>query len=330
MRGGSTLTAMKAVQDFNYKVALASGLRSLQAGRLRQAEEQFRYLVSKFPRADGGYRGLAKVFVELGDRPAAVGTLRDGAAALAKAGERPAAIDLLREAVTLDPLDLAAHRRLAAALALAGDIGGAAQEYVRFSQAEQGAGDPGTARLEATYALETLGELSALAELARSLGIPLRAARRPAATDGEAQRATSARTEGEAVRGAEAPSADEVAAAPAGAPALMHEAPRDPLDLEAEAAALIAGRDVRAGAVAIEAARALVAGGRMHAASDLLLQLVATGIAVHDAEAALVPLAAALGRRDIAKAKCALLAEALRLEGRPDRAAEVERWGQVL
>ncbi|MEK6619629.1 MAG: hypothetical protein AABZ26_01500, partial [Chloroflexota bacterium] len=107
---------MKAVQDFNYKVALASGLRSLQAGRLRQAEEQFRYLVSKFPRADGGYRGLAKVFVELGDRPAAVGTLRDGAAALAKAGERPAAIDLLREAVTLDPLDLAAHRRLAAAL----------------------------------------------------------------------------------------------------------------------------------------------------------------------------------------------------------------------
>ena len=330
MQGGSTLTAMKAVQDFNYKVALASGLRSLQAGRLRQAEEQFRYLVSKFPRADGGYRGLAKVFVELGDRPAAVGTLRDGAAALAKAGERPAAIDLLREAVTLDPLDLAAHRRLAAALALAGDVGSAAQEYVRFSQAEQGAGDPDRARLEATYALETLGELSALAELARSLGIPLRAARRPAATDGEAQRATSARTEGEAVRGAEAPSADEVAAAPAGAPALMHEAPRDPLDLEAEAAALIAGRDVRAGAVAIEAARALVAGGRMHAASDLLLQLVATGIAVHDAEAALIPLTAALGRRDIAKAKCALLAEALRLEGRPDRAAEVERWGQVL
>ena len=60
------------------------------------------------------------------------------------------------------------------------------------------------------------------------------------------------------------------------------------------------------------------------------MTIVATGIAVHDAEAALVPLAAALGRRDIAKAKCALLAEALRLEGRPDRAAEVERWGQVL
>ena len=37
--------------DFNYKVALASGLKSLQAGRLRQAEEQFRYLLTRDPRA---------------------------------------------------------------------------------------------------------------------------------------------------------------------------------------------------------------------------------------------------------------------------------------
>ena len=59
---------MRATQDFNYKVALASGLKSLQAGRLRQAEEQFRYLVEKFPGSPGGYRGLAKVLVELEDR----------------------------------------------------------------------------------------------------------------------------------------------------------------------------------------------------------------------------------------------------------------------
>ena len=42
--------------DFNYKVALASGLKSLQGGRLRQADEQFRYLVQHFPTADGGRR----------------------------------------------------------------------------------------------------------------------------------------------------------------------------------------------------------------------------------------------------------------------------------
>ena len=44
--------------------ALGSGLKSLQAGRLREAEEQFRYLTQKFPSTDGGYRGLAKVQAE--------------------------------------------------------------------------------------------------------------------------------------------------------------------------------------------------------------------------------------------------------------------------
>ncbi|MGH2450904.1 MAG: tetratricopeptide repeat protein, partial [Candidatus Limnocylindria bacterium] len=101
---------MGAASDFNYKVALASGLRSLQSGKLRQAEEQFRYLIQKFPHVDGGYRGLAKVLMDLGDRAAALATLREGAGALAKAGERGAAIDLLREAIGLDPLDLAVHR----------------------------------------------------------------------------------------------------------------------------------------------------------------------------------------------------------------------------
>ena len=78
--------------DFNYKVALASGLKSLQGGRLRQAEEQFRYLVQHFRSADGGYRGLAKVLVEQDDRAGALRTLLDGGAALAKADQRAAAI----------------------------------------------------------------------------------------------------------------------------------------------------------------------------------------------------------------------------------------------
>lgn len=163
---------MKTVEDFNYKVALAEGLRSLRLGRLGPAEEQFRYLVSKFPRADGGYRGLAKVQVEQGDRRSAVSTLRDGAAALARSGERSIAIGLLREAVDLDPLDLSAHRRLAAALALAGETSAAADEHVRFIEAEVREGDPERARLEVRYALETVGDVARLRELADSLGAP--------------------------------------------------------------------------------------------------------------------------------------------------------------
>src|SRR5438445_13117898 len=107
--------------DFNYKVALASGLKSLQGGRFRQAEEQFRYLMSHSPGAEGGYRGLAKVLVEQEDRPAALRILLDGGAALAKAQQRTGAIAIYREAVALAPADLTAHRRLAAALALGGD-----------------------------------------------------------------------------------------------------------------------------------------------------------------------------------------------------------------
>jgi len=118
--------------DFNYKVALASGLKSLQAGRLRQAEEQFRYLLTRFPAADGGYRGLAKVLIEQEDRPAALRMLLDGGAAVAKAGQRASAIGLYRDATALDPQDLTAHRRLAAALMLAGEPGTSASEYVRY------------------------------------------------------------------------------------------------------------------------------------------------------------------------------------------------------
>ena len=376
---------MKTVQDFNYKVALASGLKHLQAGRLRQAEEQFRYLVSKFPRADGGYRGLARVYVELGDRAAALATLREGAAALSKVGDRTLAIDLLREAVGLDPLDLAVHRRLAAALALAGDVGASAAEYVRFSQAEQSAGDHDRARLEATYALETLGEIPALHELARSLGLGLRTVRAEDRLP-EAHAPEPAVDERAALFGAsESPPVDERAALfggpeaappvderaalfgtppPAQEPEADHRlamfgatpawsipgeeaeplAPQpweepaappvaeyrglDPLDLEEHAAALIASKDPGAGEAAIEAAQALLASGKMNAASDLLLALVSSGTAVHDASRELIGVASALGRRDIATARAELLARVLRLAGEDARAAEVERIGQ--
>lgn len=157
--------------DFNYKVALASGLKSLQAGRLRQAEEQFRYLLTHFPTADGGYRGLAKVLIEQEDRPAALRMLLDGGAAVAKAGQRAGAIGLYRDATALDPNDLTAHRRLTAALTLASEPGAAAEEYVRYIQAALLLGARERARLEAEFALERFPTSSDLVKIARTLGM---------------------------------------------------------------------------------------------------------------------------------------------------------------
>jgi tetratricopeptide (TPR) repeat protein len=386
---------VKTVQDFNYKVALASGLKHLQAGRLRQAEEQFRYLVSKFPKADGGYRGLARVQVELGDRAAALATLREGAAVLSKTGERTIAIDLLREAVMLDPLDLSAHRRLAAGLALAGDISGAAAEYSRFTQLELTAGDPERAKLEAMYALETFGEIPALHEMARSLGlgkytltpgdtappgVPAARAFEPPASRPVLDERTAlfgrapAEPAVEPPLAAEAPAdawsapaaatdtwstpaaATDSWATPAAEPAATEAAPvderatllaaamrpaieaapppapptADAFELEERAARLIASNDPGAGAAAIEAASALLEDGKTHAASDLLLALVASGTAVHDAALELIAVASALGRRDIATDRAALLTRVLQLAGEEERAAQVERIGQTL
>jgi len=157
--------------DFNYKVALASGLKSLQAGRLRQAEEQFRYLLTRFPDADGGYRGLAKVLIEQEDRPGALRMLLDGGAAVAKAGHRTGAIGLYRDATALDPHDLTAHRRLAAALILSGERSAAADEYVRYIEAARLSGATERARLEAEHALERITDSAELVHIARRLGM---------------------------------------------------------------------------------------------------------------------------------------------------------------
>ncbi|MBI3521948.1 MAG: hypothetical protein HY071_02460 [Chloroflexi bacterium] len=292
---------MRATQDFNYKVALGSGLRSLQAGRLREAEEQFRYLTQKFPSADGGYRGLAKVQLELEDRAAALATLRAGAAACARDGERAPSIALLREAVGLDGRDLTSHRHLAAALALDGKTNEAVQEYARYAQAQLDAGDTERARIEVTYALETLSDPSALDALAQRLEV------------------------GRTVPAARTTVTPSVAAEPE---AVVPE--RSSADREDHASVLLASGDPGAAQAALEAARAHLAEGRNDAASDLLLQLVAAGTAPHDAQLLLVDVANALGQRDVAKAKVGLLAEALRLEGRHDLASEIERLAAVV
>ena len=377
--------------DFNYKVALASGLKSLHAGRLRQAEEQFRYLLTRFPAADGGYRGLAKVLIEEEDRPAALRMLLDGGAAVAKAGQRTAAIGLYRDATALDPHDLTSHRRLAAALTLAGDQTAAADEYARYIQVAQMSGATERALHEAEFALERVPASGELAKVARTLGMDVkeppapptsapapapkieadrqagpedRAALMRSAFGGTPRRsepapssqpskrdaaptvsATRATNEPEAAEPA-ASEEDTVAHSASSADPWLSESeavsdpeavtlggrdgeqPAEDADsqaVEATAARYLAKHDPRGGEAALEAARRYIADGRNDAASDLLLQLIASGVADHDAQRLLVDVVRTLGKRDVAKAKCQLLVQALRLDGREDLAAEVEQ-----
>lgn len=359
--------------DFNYKVALASGLKSLQGGRLRQAEEQFRYLMQHFPTAEGGYRGLAKVLVQHGDRAAALKVLLDGGAALAKAGQRDGAINVYKEAVQLDPRDRAAHRRLASSLALSGDTDAAAHEYVRYIRE---AGDAQAAQLEAAYALERMPHNAEIEEAARAVGAAPVAheaaahaeATQMSASDRDALMRSAFGTAAPAPEQTPPPAntwtppstpwtppaperaandawqpraddawqttstgADAWGAQPEAAPASENGEPMDAADdvaVEATAARYLAKGDPRGGTAALEAARRYIAAGRMDAASDLLLQLIAAGISDHDAQRLLVEVTKSLGKKDVAKAKVQLLVQALKLDGRNELAAEVEQLAQ--
>jgi hypothetical protein len=428
-----------ASKDFNYQVALKEGLKSLEQGRLRQAEQSFKYLVGKFPGAEGGYRGLAKVHFEQEDRAGSLRVLREGAAALIKSGERSGAIGLLRQAVALDPRDLTTHRRLAAALALTGDIDASVQEYARFINDLRDNGETERAKNEVAWAkgqlrgakgLSTLdaiadgppskrdeaSEEEPVAETTRfsereSGGTALRpqvsdqwSAPRPepartftppsapasALTSDDPwaapppvtpsrspgteqqvrevtlendpwasrtiptssisswttdhQMADEAEERVEAIAEPvvvetpiyEAPNEEAVAAEPEPEPEPVPDtwmaapangepkADVDPAGVEAVAAGYLATRDPRAAGMALEAARHYIKEGNVDAASDLLLQLIAAGIANHDAQRLLVDVVRTLGKREVAKTKCQLLAHALVLVGRKDLAAEVE------
>jgi hypothetical protein len=98
----------------------------------------------------------------------------------------------------------------------------------------------------------------------------------------------------------------------------------DPVAVEAAAARYLATRDPRAAGMALEAVRHYIKEGHVDAASDLLLQLIAAGVADHDAQRLLVDVVRTLGKREVARTKCQLLAHALLLDGRNDLAAEVE------
>ena len=149
----------------DHRLASDAAAKLFASGRLRQAETAYRQLVAKHGDADS-YGGLARTLVSLEDRDAALLALREGAGAFARKNDRVKAIALLGVAVEIAPFDLAAHRRLAAALANQGDLISACQEYARFIDVSLAQRDTRRAWLELTYGRETLGDLPQLLAIA--------------------------------------------------------------------------------------------------------------------------------------------------------------------
>lgn len=79
-----------------------------------------------------------------------------GAATLSRSGNRTAAIAALISAVGLAPDDRTAHRRLAAAYAVAGDRDAAREEYTRFISRLEARGALDAADVERAYAAVVL------------------------------------------------------------------------------------------------------------------------------------------------------------------------------
>ena len=156
-------TQPKAPND--HRLASDAAAKLFASGRLRQAETAYRELVAKHGDVDS-YSGLARTLVSLEDRDAALLTLREGAGAFARKNDRVSAVALLGVAVEIAPSDLAAHRRLAAALANQGDLISACDEYARFVDVALAQRDTRRAWLELTYGRETLGDLPQLLAIA--------------------------------------------------------------------------------------------------------------------------------------------------------------------
>jgi hypothetical protein len=88
-----------------------------------------------------------------------LGLLLSGSKLLLRQGNRIAALALLWAAVALDPVDLTAHRRLAAVLANSGDLHGALDEHARYREFLRARGEVEALRNEVAYAAATLGEI---------------------------------------------------------------------------------------------------------------------------------------------------------------------------
>src|SRR5438309_8049240 len=101
--------------------------------------------------------------------------LQDGSAMLTQAGNRLAALAVMWSAVAIAPTDLGAHRRLAAMLANAADIDGAANEYARYIEFMIPIGDVGRATMELAYGAKVLGGHPSLREAAEKIVTAVRA-----------------------------------------------------------------------------------------------------------------------------------------------------------
>jgi len=135
--------------------ATESAAKLLESGKARQSEVAFRDLVEKRGDIDA-YCGLARAQAAQQDVGAALTTLREAAGRFAQRGDRASAVALLLEAVAIAPSDLAAHRRLAAALANQGDMPSAIREYARYVDMALAQHDTRRAWLELSYGRETL------------------------------------------------------------------------------------------------------------------------------------------------------------------------------
>jgi tetratricopeptide (TPR) repeat protein len=157
--------AAQAKVGNDHRLASDAAAKLFASGRLRQAEAAYRELVTKHGDADS-YGGLARTLLSLEDRDAALLVLREGASTFARKNDRVHAVALLGVAVEIAPFDLAAHRRLAAALANQGDLISACEEYARFIDVALAQRDMRRAWLELTYGRETLGDLPQLLAIA--------------------------------------------------------------------------------------------------------------------------------------------------------------------
>jgi tetratricopeptide (TPR) repeat protein len=434
-----------------HRLATDAAAKLLATGRLRQAEKAYNELVAKHG-DPASYVGLAQAQAGLEDSEAALNTLREGAAKFAKGGDRASAVSLLAAAVTFAPLDLSAHRRLAAALANQGDLPSAVEEYARYVDASLSSGDSRRALLEISYGRETLGDLPGLLALVDKISsgrpaappdkpridgpqpparqplmtkaappapkvvpapvmsapangkpapvkatpVPVKAAA-PAQADWLApapQKAAPAPTPAPKpapaapskpvftrpapvlskpqVAARTRPDASDTAVVQRGAKTLTHaepadmdapidvlaragvvrakKAPRPATDIEqvlktltptgsgldaaamaaSRAALLTSARDARATEAVLDAARRLLALGKLQSASDVLLDFIGHGFTEREAQRLLIEIDCALGRRDVAKEKCNLLSHAYRLDGRNDVAEDVERLARIL
>ena len=152
--------AQKSVSG-GHQQASDAAAKLLESGRARQSEVAYRELVEKHGDIEA-YCGLARAQAAQQDIGAALTTLREAAGRFAQRGDRATAVALLLEAVAIAPSDLAAHRRLAAALANQGDLPSAIREYARFVDMALAQQDTRRAWLELSYGRETLGDLPGL------------------------------------------------------------------------------------------------------------------------------------------------------------------------